>query len=43
MRAAIVVKFKELAPYLAMALLLPGGLVMAPLLWLYRRASRQAV
>lgn len=35
--AAIVVRLKELAPYALIELVLPGGSVMALLLWLYRR------
>ena len=35
--AAIVGKLKELAPYALIELILPGGSVMALLLWLYRR------
>jgi hypothetical protein len=30
-------KLKELAPYAALELIMPGGSVMALLLWLYRR------
>jgi hypothetical protein len=30
-------RFKALAPYALMELVLPGGSVMALLLWLYRR------
>jgi hypothetical protein len=35
--AAVIVRFKALAPYALMELVLPGGSVMALLLWLYRR------
>jgi hypothetical protein len=35
--AAIIVKLKALAPYALIELVLPGGSVMALLLWLYRR------
>jgi len=35
--AAIIVRFKALAPYALMELILPGGSLMALLLWLYRR------
>jgi hypothetical protein len=35
--AAVVVKLKVLAPYALIELVLPGGSVMALLLWLYRR------
>jgi hypothetical protein len=34
---AVIVRFKALAPYALMELVLPGGSVMALLLWLYRR------
>jgi hypothetical protein len=35
--AAVIVQFKALAPYALIELVLPGGSVMALLLWLYRR------
>ena len=35
--AAGIVRLKALAPYALMELILPGGSVMALLLWLYRR------
>jgi hypothetical protein len=35
--AAVVVRLKALAPYALIELVLPGGSVMALLLWLYRR------
>src|SRR5258708_7023396 len=35
--AVVVVRLKVLAPYALMELILPGGSVMALLLWLYRR------
>ena len=35
--AAAIVRLKVLAPYALMELVLPGGSVMALLLWLYRR------
>ena len=35
--AALIVRFKALAPYALIELVLPGGSVMALLLWLYRR------
>jgi hypothetical protein len=35
--AAVIVRFKALLPYALMELILPGGSVMALLLWLYRR------
>jgi hypothetical protein len=35
--AAVMVRLKALAPYALIELVLPGGSVMALLLWLYRR------
>jgi hypothetical protein len=35
--AAVIVRLRALAPYALMELVLPGGSVMALLLWLYRR------
>jgi hypothetical protein len=35
--AAVIARFRALAPYALMELVLPGGSVMALLLWLYRR------
>jgi hypothetical protein len=35
--AAAIVRLKAVAPYALMELILPGGSVMALLLWLYRR------
>ena len=35
--AVAIVRFKALAPYALIELVLPGGSVMALLLWLYRR------
>jgi hypothetical protein len=35
--AAVVAKLRVVAPYALMELILPGGSVMALLLWLYRR------
>ena len=35
--AGIVGKLRDLAPYAALELVLPGGSLMAILLWLYRR------
>jgi hypothetical protein len=35
--AAVVVRLKALAPYALIELILPGGSVIALLLWLYRR------
>jgi hypothetical protein len=39
---AVVAKLKDLAPYAAIELILPGGSVLALLLWLYRRQKRVA-
>jgi hypothetical protein len=38
--AAVIVRIKALAPYALIELLLPGGSVMALLLWLYRRRNK---
>jgi hypothetical protein len=38
--AAIVAKLWDLAPYAVIELVLPGGSLMALLLWLYRRQKR---
>jgi hypothetical protein len=38
--AAVVPKLRDLAPYALMELVLPGGSVMALLLWLYRRQKK---
>ena len=35
--AAVIVRLKALAPYALIELIVPGGSVMALLLWLYRR------
>jgi hypothetical protein len=35
--AVVIVRLKAFAPYALMELVLPGGSVMALLLWLYRR------
>jgi len=35
--AAVIVRLKAIAPYALIELILPGGSVMALLLWLYRR------
>jgi len=35
--AAVIVRLKALAPYALIELILPGGSVMALLLWFYRR------
>jgi hypothetical protein len=41
--SAIVAKLRSLAPYALMELVLPGGSVMALLLWLYRRQKKVPV
>jgi hypothetical protein len=41
--ARAVAQVKELAPYALLELVLPGGSLMAILLWLYRRRSEQTV
>jgi hypothetical protein len=41
--ALAVAQVKELAPYALLELVLPGGSLMAILLWLYRRRSEQTV
>jgi hypothetical protein len=38
--AALVAKLRDLAPYAAIELVLPGGSVLALLLWLYRRQRK---
>ena len=38
--AALAVKLRALAPYAVMELVLPGGSLMAILLWLYRRQKK---
>jgi hypothetical protein len=40
--AAGIVRLKALAPYALIELILPGGSVMALLLWLYRRRKNGA-
>jgi hypothetical protein len=40
--AAVMVKLRDLAPYALIELVLPGGSVMALLLWLYRRRKTPA-
>ena len=41
--AAVVAKLRVLAPYALIELILPGGSVMAVLLWLYRRQRKVPV
>jgi hypothetical protein len=38
---AVIVRLKALAPYALIELVLPGGSVMALLLWLYRRRKKR--
>ena len=38
----LVAKLKEIAPYAALELVMPGGSVMALLLWLYRLQKKGA-
>jgi hypothetical protein len=40
--AAVLAKLREFAPYAAIELVLPGGSLMALLLWLYRRHKKGA-
>ena len=40
---AVAAKLRELAPYALIELILPGGSVMALMLWLYRRQRRAGV
>jgi hypothetical protein len=39
---AVVGKLRDLAPYAVMELVLPGGSLIAVLLWLYRRQKKPA-
>jgi hypothetical protein len=41
--AVVVAKIRAVAPYALMELILPGGSVMALLLWLYRRQRKGTV
>jgi hypothetical protein len=41
--ASVMVRLRALAPYALMELILPGGSVMALLLWLYRRRKSGVV
>lgn len=38
--ATVVAKLRDLAPYAAIELILPGGSLMALLLWFYRRQNK---
>lgn len=40
--AAVIAKLRILAPYAAIELILPGGSLLALLLWLYRRQKKLA-
>jgi hypothetical protein len=37
----VIAKLRNLAPYAALELVMPGGSVMAIMLWLYRRRKQQ--
>jgi hypothetical protein len=39
--SVVIAKLRNLAPYAALELVMPGGSVMAILLWLYRRRKQQ--
>ena len=39
---AVLARLREFAPYAAIELVLPGGSLMALLLWLYRRRKKEA-
>jgi hypothetical protein len=41
--AAVFARLRDLAPYAAIELILPGGSLLALLLWLYHRYKREAV
>jgi hypothetical protein len=41
--AAAAAKLRNLAPYAAMELILPGGSLMALLFWLYRRQKMRGI
>jgi hypothetical protein len=41
--AAVVTKLRDVAPYAAIELVLPGGSLMALLLWLYRRQKKPSL
>jgi hypothetical protein len=40
--ATFIVRFKSVAPYALIELILPGGTVMALLLWLYRQRRNES-
>ena len=39
---AVATKLREVAPYAAIELVLPGGSLMALMLWLYRRKKKSS-
>jgi hypothetical protein len=41
--AVVVAKLRDLAPYAAIELVLPGGSLIALLLWLYRRQKKASL
>jgi hypothetical protein len=41
--ATVIGKLRDLAPYAAIELVLPGGSLMAFLLWIYRRRKKASV
>jgi hypothetical protein len=41
--AAVLARLRTVAPYALLELILPGGSVMALLLWLYRRQRKAAI
>jgi hypothetical protein len=41
--AAVIGKLRDLAPYAVIELVLPGGSLMALLLWIYRRQKKVSV
>ena len=40
--AAVLARLRDLAPYAAMEFVMPGGSLMALLLWLYRRHKKES-
>ena len=40
-REPIATRLRAMGPYLLAAVLLPGGLIGAPLVWLYRRCHKE--
>jgi hypothetical protein len=40
--AAVIARLREIAPYAALELILPGGSLVAILLWLYRRQRKSS-